>query len=102
MSVYRKSLKELGARDGRVKLTEKDKELIIEGYITGTSKRKLAQAFNVCRKTIDNVLNPELPKKNYEQTKARGGTKIYYDKDKAREAAKKLREKKRALQIEEV
>lgn len=93
--IYNKTLKELGGQDGRVKLTEKDKELIRQAYETGTPKSRIAKAFNVCRRTIDNVLDPSLMKKNYERVKARGGSKLYYNKESTRQAARRLRQKKR-------
>lgn len=67
--------------DRRVKLTDKERELIkfLYGKI---SQRKLAKRFNVSRRLIVFIGDPEKYKRNLELKKLRGGSKIYYKKEK--------------------
>lgn len=87
--------------DRRIKLTDDDKKTIIwlheEEKI---SQRKLAIQFNVSRRLIQFVLDPEKLVKNKEKRKARGGSKQYYDKDKHRESIKDTRNRKQQLKLQ--
>jgi predicted HTH transcriptional regulator len=73
-------------KDRRVKLTSEDKEAIKALYATGDiSTYKLAEQFNVSRRTIQFILDPSKKKANLERLEERGGWKVYYDKDKNNE-----------------
>ena len=73
-------------KDRRVKLTAEDKEAIKALYSTGNiSTYKLAEEFNVSRRTIQFILDPSKKKANLERLEERGGWKVYYDKDKHNE-----------------
>jgi hypothetical protein len=86
--------------DRRVKLTEDDKKLIIWlSEEEKLSQRKLAAQFNVSRRLIQFVLDPEKLAKNNEKRAERGGSKQYYDKEKHREYMKDHRHHKQDLKL---
>ncbi len=65
--------------DRRVKLLPCQKERIIRLYATGDySQRGLADMFNVNKKCIHLLVNPEAMKKQKAGYHARGGWKTYY------------------------
>ena len=73
-------------KDRRVKLTTEDKEIIKALYeIVNISTYKLAEQFNVSRRTIQFILDPSKKKANLERLEERGGWKVYYDKEKHNE-----------------
>jgi DNA-binding transcriptional ArsR family regulator len=85
-------------KDRRVKLSNEDKEVIKALYATGDiSTYKLAEEFNVSRRTISFVLDPQKKKANLERLEERGGSKVYYDKDKHKEYMKNYRRYKREV-----
>lgn len=68
--------------DRRVKLTKDDKDLI--AYLReedGTSYQKLADRFNVSKRTIIFICKPETLIASKEARKKRGGSAIYYQKE---------------------
>jgi DeoR/GlpR family transcriptional regulator of sugar metabolism len=69
--------------DRRVKLTQDDKNLIVwlreEEQI---SYQKLANRFGVSKRSIIFICRPELKAKDLENRKKRGGSKIYYNREK--------------------
>ena len=67
--------------DRRVKLSEAQKQEIRVNKLD-LSQRKLANMYGVSRRTITFILDPEKLKKNIEARKLRGGSKIYYDREK--------------------
>jgi DeoR/GlpR family transcriptional regulator of sugar metabolism len=84
--------------DRRVKLTADDKELIKwlreEEQI---SYQKLANQFNVSKRTIIFICKPETLEACKKARKERGGSKIYYNKEKHTDATKEHREYKKEL-----
>lgn len=86
--------------DRRIKLTNDDKELIKwlrdEEQI---SYNKLALQFKVSKRTIQFVCCPEKLEENKKRRQERGGTKIYYDKEKHRQSMKEYRDYKQSLYI---
>ena len=73
-------------KDRRVKLTTEDKEIIKALYeIVNISTYKLAEQFNVSRRTIQFILDPSKKKANLERLEERVGWKVYYDKEKHNE-----------------
>jgi len=85
-------------KDRRVKLTNEDKEVIRALYATGDiSTYKLAEEFNVSRRTISFILDPQKKKANLEKLAERGGSKAYYDKDKYKEYMKSHRRYKQSI-----
>lgn len=82
--------------DRRIKLTEEQKNEIIalRGII---SQRKCALMFNVSRRTIVFLWNPEKLEQNKARRQERGGWRQYYDKKKHRESMKNTRRYKQEL-----
>ena len=86
--------------DRRVKLTDDDKELIRKIKAEeNLSQRALARQFNVSRRLIQYVLDPEKLTENKRLREERGGSKQYYDKEKHREYMKDHRRYKQDLYI---
>lgn len=84
--------------DKRVKLTDDDKKLILKLRTEeNLSQRVLARQFNVSRRLIQYVLDPEKLAENIRQRNERGGSKQYYDRDKHREYMKDHRRYKQDL-----
>lgn len=84
--------------DKRIKLAEDDKEEIKKLYKQGIlSQRKLAEMFNVSRRTIQFVLDPEKLKENYRKRVERGKDGRYYQKEKHTEYMRQYRKKKKNL-----
>lgn len=87
--------------DKRVKLTETQRKEIRHIYFKeqSMSQRGLAKAYKVSRRLIVFVLYPERQKANYEACVARGGSKLYYDKEKNTIAQRKHRKYKQELYL---
>ena len=86
--------------DKRVKLTIEDKELIKwlreEEEI---SYQKLASQFKVSKRTIIFICKPETLQACKDARAKRGGSKIYYEKEKHTKAIKEHRKYKQDLKI---
>jgi len=81
--------------DRRIKLSEEDKQAIVQLYkTTGISTRSLAAQYGVSRRSIQFILDPDKLVRNLEMRDARGGSMIYYDKDKHNESMKEHRKYK--------
>ena len=83
-------------KDRRVKLSETQKDQIRELALT-MSQRELAARFQVSKRTIQFVLNPERREANYERRKERGGSAQYYDKETHADAMRRHRRHKKGL-----
>lgn len=84
--------------DRRVKLTDNDKELIRKiRKEENLSQRELARKFNVSRRLIQYILDPEKLEENKRLREERGGSKQYYNKEKHREYMKDHRRYKQDL-----
>lgn len=84
--------------DNRIKLTDEDKEEIKRLYATGNySQSELGRMFNVHRRTIDFIIDPEKMIENNNKRKERGKDGRYYDKEKHREYMREYRRRKKAL-----
>lgn len=82
-------------------MSDEDKRDIVEMYAAGTiSQRGLAKHFNVSRRLIQFVLDPDKQKNNIERRKERGGSKQYYDKNYNREKIKEHRHYKQELYLD--
>ena len=84
--------------DRRVKLTPEQKEEIRKNT-QGLSQRKLAVMYEVSRRTIQFILDPEKQKENLKRKAERGGYSQYYDKDKNAEYVREHRRYKQSLFI---
>lgn len=84
--------------DRRIKLTDQQKEEIKNKWRTGlATKRGLARDYKVSPRTIDFLLNPDKLEQNKKLRQERGGTKIYYDKNKHKDYMKATRRYKQEL-----
>lgn len=73
--------------DRRTKMLPCQKEMAVYWYkVMGASIHSIAKMFKVNKRLIQFILFPERKKKNAELRQDRGGSKIYYDRDKHNEA----------------
>lgn len=88
--------------DKRVKLTKSQKEEIYNVYnLYGAfSHRELADLYGVSRRTISFIVDPQQKQDNLDRLEERGGTKIYYDKDKHTKAMRVHRRHKHELDLQ--
>ena len=85
--------------DRRIKLTEEQRVEIFENR-QGLSQRKLAELYEVSRRTIQFILDPSKLEQNKKLRAEKGGSKIYYDKEKHRVSTKEHRDYKKKLHLE--
>lgn len=83
-------------KDRRIKLTDEQRE-DIRANPHGMSKRGLARHFNISRRLIDFIQNPEKVEANKQLRKERGGWKQYYNKEEHRETIKEHRQYKQKI-----
>jgi hypothetical protein len=84
--------------DRRVKLTAEQKAEIKKLY-GKVSQRKLAKAYGVSRRLIIFIGCPEKKVRDLQLRQERGGTAIYYDKEKHLKSMKKYRHHKQELYL---
>ena len=65
-----------------VKLLPCQKEMVKNWYDKGTSISQISRDFKVSKRLIQFILFPERQEKNLQHRKERGGTMIYYVKEK--------------------
>jgi len=89
-------------QDKRSKLIPCQKERIYHMYNVqgGFSQRELAKMFGVSRRTIQFIIDPDKHKDNLNRREERGGTSVYYDRDKQREYMRTHRNNKKLLKRE--
>lgn len=85
--------------DRRIKLTSEDREEIVKLYSSGLSQRKIAALYKVDRRTISFIVNPSALDENLKRRKERGGTSVYYSKDKHKNYIKQHRRYKQDLKL---
>lgn len=83
--------------DRRIKLTDADRAAIIEKHGAGASINGLAREYNVNKRLVQFILFPERHQKNLRARQERGGSKIYYNKDKIAETMRVHRRWKQKL-----
>jgi hypothetical protein len=81
--------------DGRRKIHPKDHDKIREDYLELKSQRKTAELWNVSRRTIQFILDPDKLKEFQRKRYLLAPWLEYYDKDKWRESQQRARAKKR-------
>lgn len=84
----------------RVKLTSTDLQNIEKWYLEGCSITSIAKEIGCSKRLVQFKLFPERLKRNINLRNKRGGSKIYYDREKHNQSIKNLREYKKQL-IEE-
>ena len=87
--------------DRRIKLTKEQKREIKKLSSAGLSQRKIADIYNVDRRLISFIINPAAYEENLKRRAERGGSKLYYDKEKHREYIKNHRRYKQDLKLKE-
>jgi transposase len=79
------------------KLLPCQKEMVVYWSQRGHSTRQLASMFNVSRRLIQFIIDPDKHKANLERRKENGGSYAYYDKDYHSKKTKEHREYKKDL-----
>jgi hypothetical protein len=79
------------------KLLPCQKEMVLYWYDKGISITRIAKDFKVSKRLIQFILFPERHKHNLELRKERGGSTIYYEKEKHTKAISKHRKYKREI-----
>lgn len=89
------------SQDRRRKLSDKQKDEIIS--LKGTiSVRECAKRYNISRRTIQFLWDPDKAKANLQRRMERGGSKIYYNKEKNRDYVKSYRHYKQEIYLSEL
>jgi transposase len=84
--------------DRRRKLNDSDRhDIRLAHSEAGISIHELSRRFKVSRRTIQFVLFPERQRKNLLDRAARGGSKVYYDKDAHTDAVRECRRHRQVL-----
>ena len=86
-----------GKYDRRIKITEQDKEDIRN--IKNMSIRAIAGLYGVDKRLIQFVLFPERYERNKRLRAERGGSKIYYNKEKNTETQREHRKYKQEMYV---
>lgn len=86
--------------DRRIKLSEDDKKEIRLLSKSGLSQRVLARRFEVSRRLIQFIINPECQEENLKRRKERGGWSVYYSTEKHRQYIKNHRRYKHKLYVD--
>ena len=84
-------------RDRRIVLTLEIKEEILMRHKEGESIRSMSRMFGIDRRTIDFFLFPEKLEQNKQRRIERGGSKIYYNKERHSQTIKEHRQYKKIL-----
>lgn len=85
--------------DRRCKLIPCQREMVKYWYDAGKSITSIAKLFGVNKRLIQFTLFPDRAKKNLELRADRGGSKIYYNREKHSTAVRELRIYKRQLNM---
>jgi len=85
-------------KDRRIKLTDDERVEIKELY-GKVSQRKLAKRFEVSRRLIQFIGDPSKKARDIELRKLRGGSRVYYDREKHNLAMKDHRRYKQKLYL---
>ena len=85
-------------RDKRRKLTEQEKDEIKELY-GFVSQRKLAKAYNVSRRLITFIGNPEAHKANLRRRAETGGSMQYYNKESNTKSIRTCRKRRQEMYL---
>ena len=82
--------------DRRIKLTQEDRKEIRENK-SNLSQRALAEYYGVSRRTIQFTQDPKKIEQNKLRRAERGGSKIYYDKEKHTERMNQHRSHRKSI-----
>jgi hypothetical protein len=79
------------------KLLPCQKEMVLHWHSMGYSQRSIASVFQVSKRLIQFIIDPEKHAENLQRRKERGGSTIYYNRLKNNEAMKDHRKYKHEL-----
>jgi hypothetical protein len=79
------------------KLLECQKEMVLNCRDRGFSFNRIAKIFHCSKRLIQFICDPQKQKENYKRRQEKGGSTIYYDKEKHTIAIKNLRNYKQKL-----
>ena len=85
--------------DRRTKLTDEQRQEIRELYSAGLPQRELARRYRVDRRLISFIVNPAGYEENLKRRAERGGSNIYYEKEKHKNYIKQHRKYKHELRL---
>ena len=85
--------------DLRIKIPKTEYPAIKSLHTKGIAIREIARSYSVDHRLIQFILFPERHKRNIELRKERGGSKIYYNKDKCREVMRRHRAHKKQVAL---
>ena len=85
--------------DRRIKLTDEQRQDIRELHSAGLAQRELARRYRVDRRLISFIVNPAGYEENKKRRAERGGSKVYYEKEKHKNYIKSHRRYKQDLKI---
>lgn len=85
------------AYDRRIKIDKSQYPKIIREHTNGMSIGALARKYGVNKRLIQFIIYPERKALNIQHRAERGGSKIYYDRDKRRETMIEHRAYKKSL-----
>lgn len=88
-------------QDARIKVKKSEHQKIKAMHDSGTSIRAIAREYAVDKRTITFILYPERLQRNVQLRHDRGGSMLYYDREKHKTAMKKHRKRKNKLQGKE-
>lgn len=83
--------------DKRVKILPFEREEIIELHKQGASIHHLAKSYEVSRRLIQFIVDPARKERDLQLRKDRGGSKVYYKKEKHAIAMRRHRKHKREV-----
>jgi transposase-like protein len=83
--------------DHRRKLSEQDKEDIIHLHARGQSIHSLARDYRVSRRTVQFIIYPERMTENLRLRLERGGSTVYYNREKQTKSVREHRRYKQKL-----
>ena len=84
-------------RDRRIKIPASEHAYIKQRHDNGEAIRAIARDYGVDHRLIQFIIYPERLAQNYKNRLARGGSKIYYNKNKWRETMREHRAYKKTL-----
>lgn len=83
--------------DRRRKIDKKDHSFIVGLHNGGQSINSIARRYDVSKRTIQFILFPERKEQNLACLKLRGGSSIYYDREKHTASVRKTKKYKQKL-----
>ena len=83
--------------DRRIKMLPCQKENVIRMFNRGASINSISRMYKVNKRLIQFIIYPERQSECLKRRQERGGTKMYYDKEKHNAATKEYRKHKKEI-----